>query len=116
MFGHDWAAFTLRLRGVDITVIQVYLDCKIGGTGPNVVKLRDIAKHVMTTQQLFIIFGDFNMPPQQFLSAQFCELTKSAPVIVPGASASCRSGRMLEYAVASVALLPSITDIGASTY
>ena len=41
--GHDWVIVPVRLHGVDVLLVAVYLDCTIGYAGPNVNKLKSLA-------------------------------------------------------------------------
>ena len=105
--GEDWVAFSLRLRGIDIIVVQLYLISGMGPKQDNLLRLGKIFTFLLSKRLLFVIFGDFNMVPEQLYSTGF--IAKSSACIIP--APTCRTGRCLDYIVTSKAFAPAISNL-----
>ena len=97
--GADWTAIVVKLKGVDLMMIQLYLTDSVGPKGVNLRKLGQIQKLICDNRRLpFIIFGDFNMTPAELQSSGFLRAV-GAEVLLPDVEASCWTGRLLDFAL-----------------
>ena len=66
--GHDWVLIPVRLVGIDVLFVAVYLDCTIGYCGPNVEKLKSLATVLLRDKRPFVLVGDWNMTGAQLIA------------------------------------------------
>ena len=102
--GLDFAMCQLRLRGVDINYIQTYRETAVGPKG-NLQRLATLAGKILGSRLPFIMVGDFNMTPEELQTTSFLGKVKASIVVASEGQASCRSGRLLDYIVASNVLV-----------
>ena len=107
--GSDWVAMTLRLRGLDILLIQVYLISGMGPKKDNLVRIGEIFAYALSTKLYYIVFGDFNMTPGELVSTGIPHRSHASVVTVDAGSPTCRTGRCLDFIVASADIVPSIS-------
>ena len=55
--------------------------------------------------------GDFNMTPEELQTTSFLGKVKASIVVASEGQASCRSGRLLDYIVASNVLVPALAQV-----
>ena len=102
----DMVGFTMRLRGVDVLLVQVYFETGTGLGPNNTRKLKKLAHIAKCNRLLFIAFGDFNMPPERIAESSFLELTKAQIILAEDGEKTCNAGRgqVLDYIIASTPL------------
>ena len=108
--GSDWAAIVLRLRGLDVLYIQLYLISGVGPKAENIMRLRTIFTYAISMGYYFILVGDWNMTPEELYSTGFIKKAKASIITVNHGLPTCRTGRCLDYVVASCALAPALSD------
>ena len=90
--GEDWVAFILRLRGLDVIIIQLYLVSGIGPAKENLHRLNEILSFALGLRLYFIIFGNFNMTPEQLSSIGLLVKATAAVATVDNRAPTCRTG------------------------
>ena len=108
--GSDWAAIVLRLRGLDVLYIQLYLISGVGPKAENIMRLRTIFTYAISMGYYFILVGDWNMTPEELYSTGFIKKAKASIITVNHGLPTCRTGMCLDYVVGSCALAPALSD------
>ena len=109
--GTDWVSIILRLRGIDLTIVQLYLLTGVGPRGDNILRLADIARHVLSKRQPFLMFGDFNMTPAELQQLDILLKLKACIIVAAHGEATCSSGRCLDFVVASSCIAPALRSV-----
>ena len=104
--GLDWTSVVVRLRGVSMAYIAVYMTTGIGLTGENVVKMRQIMVYVMGLEIPYVIMADWNVGPGCLWESGWVQALGGRIVTPRGASHTCSTGSMLDYAVLSSGAAP----------
>ena len=107
----DVMAVALKLRGMVITVIFVYLTCGIGLAGEDNVQtllaINEIIQYICTP---WIILGDFNIPYEVLANSEWIKTWKGNVCVPTGGTITCRStakagGSMIDLGVFSAGAL-----------
>ena len=106
--GRDWAAIRVRVKGMDILYVAVYLTCGIGATGENILKIKEVMAFVMVTGLPFILVGDWNMSPEETLQAGWTQKLDAEVIVPKGVTGTCLTGSTLDYAIISKNLRPIV--------
>eukprot|EP00959_Pyramimonas_sp_CCMP1952_P183572 3838361-Pyramimonas_sp.AAC.1 len=80
---------TLRLRGVDVTIVSVYLHACIGLTGLNLSLLSELGVLISRAGAPVIVAGDWNMRPELLGDSGFLAKAGLAVVPMPNVAATC---------------------------
>ena len=103
----------VRLQGIDILCLTVYMACSIHLSGANVHRLNKIERIIKYFDIPFILGGGFNMEPVQFqevsLGHTFLSSTDSQ-LLVPCVPTCTKSmfGRVIDFGIMSISLLPML--------
>ena len=111
--GHDWAAVTVRTSGITIVVVGLYMTTGWPGS-VNQGKLREVANYIMTAGLPFIVLGDFNCTPEDFLQHGWHSLV-GGKVVVPDVQFTCTTppSRIIDFAVVSLQVADLLLSFGA---
>ena len=109
--GRDWVAIPVCFKATTILFISVYFDCTIGPTGDNMLKMRELLQFILQDGRWFVIAGDWNMSPLQLQhgASHWLKSMHGAIVVPTNAEQTCNSGRILDFVVASIDLMPAIS-------
>ena len=110
----DLVGFVLRLRGVDLLLVQVYFETGSGLGSVNMGKLKKLAQLVQNKRLNFIAFGDWNMPPERLAQSAYLGLMNAQIIVAEQGSNTCDAGKgaVLDYVMASNPICHAISDIG----
>ena len=107
--GRDWVGVPIRSNGTDILAVYLCLTDSLGPVGVNVCKLREVSAYLMADGRPFVIMADWNMEPAQLRASGFLGLIEAEVLVPRGAVSTCRSGKLLDYAVVSCAIVDAVT-------
>ena len=90
-----------RLQGRNLVPIITYLTASIGYTGSNVTKLNNIGSFLNALKDVWILAGDFNMPPEQLAKSGWLEKVGGKIIVPHNVEFTCTAGtaRLIDYAV-----------------
>ena len=108
------AGFIMRLRGIDVLLVQVYFETGSGLGNVNMGKLKKLAQLIKSKRLYFIAFGDFNMPPDKLAQSAYLQLMQAQILLAEQGANTCAAGKgeVLDYLICSTPLCAAITDIG----
>ncbi len=109
--GLDFAMAQLRLRGLDISYVQAYFETGVGPKGSNIQRLAALSQKIKVAGFPFLLVADFNMTPEELQTTGFLAWTNSSIVVAAGGVPTCRSGRLLDFIVATNSLIPAISQV-----
>jgi hypothetical protein len=114
--GRDYSVIGLRLRGMNVAIIALYLDDQKDHSvmqPSNVAKLTNLLVDIKALGLPFLIGGDLNLPPQTFAQLTTWLDDAEADIVAPPL-VTCTSGRgrTLDYLLVSRSILPLVTDVG----
>ena len=89
--GNGWLALLVGTQRLASAV--VYMDDSIGFTGDNVRKFNEIIAFVRSTRRFLILYGDFNMSPQQLYDGADLGYLDLEIVVPSDSSFTCLQGR-----------------------
>ena len=109
----DIVAFIVRLRGVDVMIVQVYFETGTGLGATNLGKLKKIAKLVKESKLMFVAFGDWNLSPLKLADSSFMHMMQAQIILAENGADTCAAGKgaVLDYIVASTPLCASISEV-----
>ena len=111
--GNDWSAIMVRLKGVDLLLISVYLTCSIGMTGENLAKVKELMQLCLNANIPFIMIGDWNMDPSKLMTTGWLEVIKAEIMVPSNVDFTCDTRSMLDYAVVSRSIRGAILGLKA---
>ena len=99
----DFVPISLRLKGCNLTAINLYLDSSTGMKGANRSKLTIIGGFVRALKGLWLLAGDWNNTPQELAQSGWLEEIGGC-ILTPNVPFTCYAGqaRMLDYCVVPV--------------
>ena len=71
--GDDWSMIIVRAKHVSYIVVMAYFDHTIGPVGRNLLKLQQIQRCLLYFKLPFVLFADWNMPPEVVQQTGFPE-------------------------------------------
>ena len=110
----DMCGFSLRLRGVTLSILGLYLDSSIGLAGVNVDKLNFVAKLLPLLGGRWIIFADWNVAPETLQEANWPAKLGGLVMRPKDMEITCTSGTgaMLDYLLVSPLAQPMVASFG----
>ena len=111
MVGNDWVIVPIRLQGLDVLCCQVYLTCGVGFSGEHVSKLTCLATELLVDGRPFVVFGDWNMTPQQLWATGWVQQVEGQCIFPSQLYFTCHSGRMIDFCVVSTAIAEVVSCI-----
>ena len=109
--GGDWSAIQIRLRGVTILFIALYLTCGAGVSGPNARKLREVMELTIAAGFPFLIMADWNMKPSQLQESRWLQKIGGQVCLPRGVGHTCSTGSLLDYAVVGNGMQAALLDL-----
>ena len=79
--------------------VSVYLTCNTGIAGTNLQKRPVIGSHVTNSGILFVIAGDWNVPPSELLESSWPARINGKILLPCDLEITCTSGRLIDCAV-----------------
>jgi len=114
--GANITGIIVRLRGLDVLILTVYMACTIHLSGANAHRMNLLERIIAHFGIPFIVGGDFNMEPAQFEEAQLGATflsTTSSQILAPDAPTCVQSvmGRTIDFGIMSISLMPLLLAI-----
>ena len=97
----DFAPIAWRLKSRNLIVVPVYLTASIGIARANKDKLAIIGGFLSALRDLWILIGDFNVPPQELERSGWLEEVGGVCIVPSNSDYTCYlgPGRLIDYAV-----------------
>ena len=97
----DWVPVRVRLKGIELVLISLYMVNSIGLQQPNLDRLAGLAHFLDTVRLPFIIGADWNMQPHELAQAPWIRGIGGTIYCPEGLVSTCTSGigRVLDYFV-----------------
>ena len=101
-----WAACVAKMRGMNITLVTVYLVHTIGLAPENLAILSEITVFTRGLGNPVVMLGDFNMTPDELRSGPYLAAERLECIVPAGPAISCfvSGGSCIDYAVATIGL------------
>ena len=110
--GLDWSACVLKLKGVDLLLVQLYFTNSLGVKGSNVIKLGEIQALILRNWRLpFVLFGDFNMAPETLQASNFLREIRGEIRLPTNLAATCWTGSVIDYLVVAANFSEAVFNI-----
>ena len=106
--GLDWVAVKVRMKGIDVVYVALYMTCGIGPTGVNIKKMKEVMEFILWVNLPFVIMGDWNMAPEMLQQTGWVKKMQGEIMLPKGVQSTCSTGSLLDYAVASNTLNGSV--------
>ena len=96
--------------------MQLYLDCNLGVTGVNLLKLQQLRDRLAMSRLPFIIGADWNMTPDEPEESGWLRQVRVAVKVPAEVAVTCTSGRgrIIDYFVVSRDFEPLVIKTGAA--
>ena len=88
----DWVFGVCHAKGLSFALIALYLDCKVGITARNVLKLQSLGAFIRRLKVPVAVIGDWNVPSDVLLQSQWAELLDLEVVHPTDLELTCTTG------------------------
>ena len=106
--GTDWVLAPIRLRSTTFIYAALYMTAMLGPNGENILKLRQLMRALGSYRLPFVVAADWNMEPHQLANTGLLQEIGADIVTPAGVSATCYTGRMLDYLIVSRYFAPAV--------
>ena len=100
--GRHWVSVVVRLDGVNLVLVVLYLVAGIGFTGENVSRLLQVSGTVAGLKGPWLILADWNMTAEELSEVGFLGKLGAVPILPEDTVVTCSTGRgrVIDFGVA----------------